>query len=77
LRSADRTGSNQLSLTQEFLGEMLGLRRTTVTLLAQHLQDRGIIKYSRGKISILDRDALQGCACDRYRVIRGLPQYVA
>jgi CRP-like cAMP-binding protein len=77
LRSADRTGSNQLSLTQEFLGEMLGLRRTTVTLLAQHLQDRGIIKYSRGKISILDRDALQGCACDCYRVIRGLPQYVA
>lgn len=72
LHSADRTGSEQLALTQELLSEMLGLRRTTVTLLAQHLQDRGIIKYSRGKISILEREALQSCACECYRVIREL-----
>lgn len=72
LQAADRTGSNRLALTQELLGDMLGLRRTTITLLAEHLKDRGTIRYSRGKISILDRDALQGCACDCYSVIREL-----
>ena len=71
LQCADRTGT-ELTLTQEFLGEMLGIRRTSVTLLAQPLQDRGIIKYSRGKIAIVDRAALESCACECYRTIKGL-----
>jgi len=72
LQCADQTGSDQVLLTQEFLAEMLGVRRTTVTLLAQELQKRGILRYSRGRITILDRAALEGCACDCYEVIRKL-----
>ena len=72
LQCADRIGTEQMTLTQEFLGEMLGIRRTRVTLLAQHLQDKGIIKYSRGKIAIIDRAALESCACGCYRTIKGL-----
>jgi CRP-like cAMP-binding protein len=72
LQCADRTGTEHLTLTQDLLGEMLGVRRTTVTLLAEHLKDRGIIKYSRGKIAIVDRAALESCACECYRTIKGL-----
>jgi len=72
LQCADRTRSEQLLLTQEFLAEMLGVRRTTVTLLAQELQRRGILRYSRGRITILDRVALEACACECYEVIRKL-----
>jgi len=70
LQCADRTGSEQLLLTQEFLAEMLGVRRTTVTLLAQELQKRGVVRYSRGRITILDRAALEGCACECYEAIK-------
>ena len=66
LQCADRIGSDQLLLTQEFLAEMLGVRRTTVTLLAQELQKRGILRYSRGRITILDRATLESCACECY-----------
>jgi len=72
LQSADRTGSERLLLTQEQISEMLGVRRTTITLLSQELQKRGAIKYSRGKISIVDRQALQAAACECYGVIAGL-----
>ena len=72
LQCADRTGTEHLMLTQELLGEMLGVRRTTVTLLAEHLKDRDIIKYSRGKITIVDRAALESCACECYRTIKGI-----
>src|SRR5262249_26552145 len=72
LQCADRTGTEQSTVTQESLGEMLGIRRTTVTLLAQHLQDRGIIKYSRGKIAIVDRAVLESCACGCYGTVKGL-----
>jgi CRP-like cAMP-binding protein len=72
LQCADRTGSQQVLLTHEFLAGMLGVRRTTVTLLAQELQKRGILRYSRGRITILDRAALEACACECYEVIRKL-----
>src|SRR5215469_8903368 len=72
LQCADRTGSDQVPLIQEFLAEMLGVRRTTVTLLAQELQKRGIHRYSRGRITILDRAALEACACECYEMIRKL-----
>jgi CRP-like cAMP-binding protein len=70
LQCADRTGSDQLLLTQEFLSEMLGVRRTTVTLLAQELQKRGIVRYSRGRITILDRPALEASACECYEAVK-------
>lgn len=70
LQCADRIGSEQLLLTQEFLAEMLGVRRTTVTLLAQELQKRGVVRYSRGRITILDRPALEACACECYNAIK-------
>jgi CRP-like cAMP-binding protein len=74
LQCADRIASDQLLLTQEFLAEMLGVRRTTVTLLAQELQKRGMLRYSRGRITILDRAGLEASACECYRVIRDLPE---
>ena len=70
LQCADRTGSEQLLLTQEFLSEMLGTRRTTVTLLAQELQKRGIVRYSRGRITILDRPGLEASACECYEAMK-------
>lgn len=70
LQSADRTGSDKLTLTQELLAQMLGVRRTTVTLLAQSLQKKGLIKYSRGNVTIVNRGGLQACACECYRIIR-------
>lgn len=72
LQCADRIDSPQVPLTQEFLSEMLSLRRTSVTLLAQELQRRGIIRYSRGRISILDRHRLETCTCECYRTIKEL-----
>jgi CRP-like cAMP-binding protein len=72
LQCADRIGSDQLLLTQDFLAGMLGLRRTTVTLLAQELQERGIVRYGRGRITIIDRRALEACACECYHAIKAL-----
>ena len=71
LQSADRAGSDQLTLTQESLATALGVRRTSVTLLAQTLQKKGMIRYSRGVIQILDRSRLEACACECYHVMRG------
>lgn len=70
LQASDRIGGDQLLLTQEFLAEMLGVRRTTVTLLAQELQNKGILRYSRGRITIVDRARLEECACECYDAIR-------
>jgi CRP-like cAMP-binding protein len=70
LQSADHINSSQLPLTQEFLAQMLGVRRTTVTLLAQELQKRGAVKYSRGKLTILNRKMLEDGACECYKVIQ-------
>ena len=58
LQSADRIGSDEVPLTQEFLAQMLGARRTTVTLLAQRMRAKGLIRYRRGRIVILDRKGL-------------------
>src|SRR5215470_1961173 len=70
LQCADHINSPQLPLTQEFLAQMLGVRRTTVTLLAQELQKRGAVKYSRGKMTILNRKLLEDGSCECYEVIR-------
>jgi CRP-like cAMP-binding protein len=70
LQCADRTGRNELPLTQDSLAQMLGIRRTTVTLLARSMQVRGLITYRRGRILILDREGLEECACECYDIMR-------
>lgn len=71
LMTADRLGSETVSLTQEHLAIMLGVQRTTVTALAQALQDRKLISYRRGQIRLLDRRGLHQCACECYDNIKG------
>ena len=61
---------NELHLTQEFIANMLGTRRSGVTVAAGILQRAGIIRYSRGKITILDRQALEDTSCECYRTIQ-------
>ena len=70
LQSGDRTGSDELPLIQVFLAQMLGVRRTTVTMLAHGMQASGLIQYRRGHIKILDRKGLEECACECYDVMR-------
>ena len=66
LNSHDRAGTEVLPLTQEFLGEMLGAQRTTVTAVASALQKAGAIGYKRGRISVLSRPALERASCECY-----------
>jgi CRP-like cAMP-binding protein len=70
LASHDRVPGDRFHLTQEFLAEMLGVRRATVTQVAGALKRRGLIDYRRGMIRILDRKGLEKTACECYRLIR-------
>ena len=76
LRCHDRVRDQVLHLTQEYLASMLGSQRTTLNEAAQGLQRAGAISYSRGKITILDREALERVACECYRVGSGLDRRV-
>ncbi len=69
LQSADRAGSDTVVLTQEFLAEMLGVRRTSVTEVASKVQAAGVISYSRGVIKILERPALMRMSCECYETL--------
>lgn len=70
LISRDRVQTDTLQLTQEFLSHMLGVPRTSVTMIAGSLQRDGLIRYSRGKITILDPGGLETASCECYRVVR-------
>jgi len=70
LMSRDRADQDTMTMTQEFLADMLGTRRTTVTLVAGSLARQGLIDYKRGKVTVLDRAALEHAACDCYRVTK-------
>lgn len=70
LMTHDRVSSNQFVLTHEFLSYMLGVHRPGVTLAAQVLQRAGLISYTRGLITVMDRAGLEGAACDCYRIVR-------
>jgi CRP-like cAMP-binding protein len=70
LTSADRMESESLNLTQEFLAQMLGVQRSTVTVAAGELQRKRLIGYSRGRINILDRKELTKSACECYGIVR-------
>ena len=72
LQTADRIGGDLVPLTQDVLAQMLGVRRTTVTIVARLLQTAGLIRYRRGQIQIVDRAALEQRACECYRSIREL-----
>jgi CRP-like cAMP-binding protein len=70
LMSLDRLASNELSMTQELIANMLGVRREGVTESAGKLQKLGLIEYSRGHIKVLDRPALEAHACECYQVVK-------
>jgi CRP-like cAMP-binding protein len=70
LQTRDRAESDTLLLTQEFLSEMLGVRRTSVTEVAQKIQDKGAISYSRGVIKITDLGILKKMSCECYETLR-------
>jgi CRP-like cAMP-binding protein len=70
LTTHDRVTSDEFPLTQEFLGQMLGARRPTVSETAGKLQAQGLIRYARGRITITDRPGLEHTACPCYGVVR-------
>jgi CRP-like cAMP-binding protein len=70
LQSRDRAESDTVPLTQEFLSEMLGLRRTSVTEVAVKMQEAGVISYSRGIIKIADLAKLKAMSCECYETLR-------
>lgn len=72
LHSSDIIGGNVLPLTQEFLAQMLGVRRTTITSLARAFLQSGVIDYRRGRIEICNRDELKRFACECYVVLQRL-----
>lgn len=69
----DRVASDELIMTQEFIASMLGGRRETVTVAAGHLQDAGLIEYTRGRLRILDRKRLEEAVCECYQAVS--PEY--
>lgn len=70
LTTHDRVDRDTFSLTQEFLAQMLGVRRPTVSETARRLQAQQLIRYSRGQLTITDRPGLEALSCDCYRVVR-------
>ena len=70
LMSADRIGSNSVPLTQEFLAQMLGTRRASVTVAAGILQRAGLIAHTRGDVEIIDRKRLEEAACECYGIMQ-------
>ena len=70
LLSLDRLASSELSMTQELIANMLGVRREGVTEAAGSLQNAGLIRYQRGKITVLDRPGLEARSCECYQVVK-------
>lgn len=70
LITRDRVDSDDFPLTQEFLGQMLGVRRPTVSLAGSALQRAGLIRYTRGKITIIDRGGLEKVSCECYAHVK-------
>jgi len=75
--SQDRIGADQFMITQEFLGQMLGARRSTVSVSAGILQRAGIIKYTRGHVTIVNREQLEEVSRQCYAVVKSELERVA
>jgi CRP-like cAMP-binding protein len=76
LRARDLHDGRTLPLTQEVLAQMIGVRRNAISIVAHALQEAGIIRYSRGRIEIIDADALQETSCECYAAIRARQQHL-
>ena len=70
LLSHDRVQGDELVMTQTLIADMLGVRREGVTIAAGRLQGMGAIRYFRGHIKILDREKMESCVCECYRVVK-------
>jgi CRP-like cAMP-binding protein len=70
LMTQDRAGSDEFPMRHEFLAAMLGVRRPTVTLVAAHLRDTGLIQYRRGFVKIIDRAKLEAASCECYGTVK-------
>lgn len=70
LMSQDRARSDEMELTHEFLATMLGVRRAGISVAASKLQTSGLICYRRGRIRVVDRQALEATSCECYRVVK-------
>ncbi len=70
LMTHDRVGKNDMILTQQFVAQMLGVRRPSVTVAAGVLQKAGLITYSRGRLAIINRKGLEASACECYDIVR-------
>lgn len=77
LMTHDRVRSDDFRLTQEFLAHMLGVRRSGVSAAAMRLQEKKLIRYSRGKITILSRKGLERASCACYRAVNDISAYAA
>lgn len=70
LMTSDRAGGDSFTLTHEFLSFMLGVHRPAVSLVASELSQRGLIKYRRGQVTVVDRQGLEAASCDCYAIVR-------
>jgi CRP-like cAMP-binding protein len=77
LQALDRTDEHELALTHDLIAQMLGARRSTVTVIANKFRDAGLIRYQRGCIVLLDRAGLEHAACECYRALRRRTEGVA
>jgi Mn-dependent DtxR family transcriptional regulator len=71
LQVRDLLQTDALPLTQEFMANMLGVRRTSLTMVARSLQAAGLIKYRRGRVDVVDVEGLHEAACECYEAING------
>jgi CRP-like cAMP-binding protein len=72
LLTQDRMGAEEFPLTQEFLAQLLGVRRASISVVAGLLQQADVIRYERGRVTVTDRAGLEAVSCECYRVLRGV-----
>lgn len=70
LLSYDRQGSEELLMTQELIANLLGVRREAVSIAAHRLQEAGLVRYKRGRVTLLDRPGLEAVVCECYEVVK-------